>query len=634
MRRRSKQDPDTASVRPSGLGGRRLLLVMLGTVGVFVLTSAPAFAAPPEEPVTETPSPLGGTTATFKGELNPGAASAAVRYHFAYTLGAGGCSESGHVAPAEPFPEASGNHKKVSVPITGLEGSSEYSVCLVAANPAEEAEVTQGTTVEFTTAPAKPVIGVESASVQPFDASLEAFMNPENRVTAYYFEYAAEEGLIGSAAAKIIGGGSIPRATEEQATGPVDIGGGLAANTTYYYRVVASNSAGTTDGEIEPFTTASPELPLIEEEPTPTGVGQSTASVSARINPELQETTCEGFQYGPTASYGSLAPCEPENLGAGISGELTGANLTNLAANTEYHYNVLAKNATGETEGADQTFLTLPNPPTVTTSAASGITATSATISGTVNPGATGRPSQDETTYYFQYGHTTSYGQQTPLKTAGEGETLIPETAALGGLEPGGNYHYRIIATNNNNGTPQTSYGDDQAFPTPTAPPILTSVTLAGVTQTTVTISATLEPQGQPTRYELQLSATPGQLQPVLNGNTTITTPLTLTATALTPNTTYYYKLTATNANGATQAEGTFTTAPAVSTTTTTPSLPPLILYTPITQLNAQETLENKPTTHSTASPLSKALKRCRKIKNHHNRFHCEQQAHKKHSHK
>ena len=634
MRRPSGQDPNHA-VRPSvRLGACRLLLVVLGMVAVFVFTVAPAFAAPPEEPVTETPSPLTGTTATFRGELNPGAASAAARYHFAYTLGGGNCSESGHLAPAEPFPEASGNHKKVSVPVTGLEGSSEYSVCLVAANPAEEAEVTQAAAVKFTTAPAKPVVGVESASVQPFDASLEAFVNPENRATAYYFEFAAEEALIGSAGAKIVGGGSIPQATEEQATGPVGIGGGLAANTTYYYRVVASNGAGTTDGEIEPLTTASPEAPLIEEEPTPRGVGQNTASVSAQINPELQETTCEGFQYGPTAGYGSLAPCEPENLGAGSSGELTSANLTNLAANTEYHYNVLAKNAAGESEGTDQTFLTLPNPPVVTTSAPSGITATAATIGGTVNPGATGQPAQDETTYYFEYGHTISYGQQTPLKAAGEGETPVPETAALGGLEPGDSYHYRIIATNDNNGTPQTSAGEDQGFTTPTALPILTSVSLAGVTQTTATITATLEPQGQPTRYELQLSATPGQLQPILSGHSTTTTPLVLVAIALSPNTTYYYKLTATNANGATQAEGTLTTAPTVVTITATLSLPPLIPYTPITQLDARETLENKPTTHP-ISALNKALKHCHKIRNRHKRVHCEQRAHKKHfSHK
>ncbi len=61
--------------------------------------------------------------------------------------------------------------------------------------------------------------------------------------------------------------------------------------------------------------------------------------------------------------------------------------------------------------GADATFTTTGGPPLVTTGAASGVGATTATLNGTVDPqGLT-------TTTYFEYGSTTSYGSRTATQT-------------------------------------------------------------------------------------------------------------------------------------------------------------------------------------------------------------------------
>lgn len=56
-----------------------------------------------------------------------------------------------------------------------------------------------------------------------------------------------------------------------------------------------------------------------------------------------------------------------------------------------------------------------PSAPAVTTSAASGVTATAATLNGTVNPEGAA------TTYQFQYGTSTSYGSVTPASPASAG---------------------------------------------------------------------------------------------------------------------------------------------------------------------------------------------------------------------
>ncbi len=55
-----------------------------------------------------------------------------------------------------------------------------------------------------------------------------------------------------------------------------------------------------------------------------------------------------------------------------------------------------------------------PVPPAATTGAASGLTLTSATVAGTVDPN--GSP----TTWYVEYGTTTSYGLRTATRDAGE----------------------------------------------------------------------------------------------------------------------------------------------------------------------------------------------------------------------
>jgi phosphodiesterase/alkaline phosphatase D-like protein len=611
----------------------RGLLVVLVLVGVLGVGVSSALAVAPEEPHTEKPEPLGGTTATFKGELNPGVGVGEARYHFAYSAGAGaGCTDSGQAAPVEPFPLASGNHKKVSVAVTGLEGATEYSVCLVAVNPAEETEVTQGTQVVFTTAAAKPVVTgerPEGTIGTPFTAVLEGEMNPENLVATFRFEYASEPALLGTPSAVSVGEGSVPRSSEVEGTGPVEITG-LAANTTYFYRVIASNGTGATVGATASFTTATLGAPIIEGQSS-SGVTQNTAVLEAVINPEFGATSCKAFQYGLTTSYGLEGLCEPEGLGEGSSGEHTITTLTGLAANTEYHYRVIAENAAGEVQGADETLLTLPNPPTVLTGPAS-VAASQAHLTGSVNPGAEGQPAQDATVYYFQYGHTPAYGSQTPIPggTAGEGETPVAVQATIGSLEPGSTYDYRVVAENNNNTTPQVVYGQQRSFTTNATPPTLSPATITAITQSTVAISTELQTNGLPTRYELELAAQP-PLQPAQAGNTETPGALALTATNLTPGTLYSYRITADNPNGSTQTEGTFTTSPPPPPAAQ-PQLPALIPYTPIPQLNTKETLENKPTIHLTnKQKLQKALKACHKHKNPHTRHTCEQHAHKQH---
>jgi alpha-tubulin suppressor-like RCC1 family protein len=91
----------------------------------------------------------------------------------------------------------------------------------------------------------------------------------------------------------------------------------------------------------------------------------SSAMTSATINPQGVNVTSCAFEYGPTSSYGTTAPCS-SLPGSGTSPVEVFAPMSGLTANTTYHYRIVATNAHGTSEGEDATFTTLPPPPTVT----------------------------------------------------------------------------------------------------------------------------------------------------------------------------------------------------------------------------------------------------------------------------
>ena len=89
-----------------------------------------------------------------------------------------------------------------------------------------------------------------------------------------------------------------------------------------------------------------------------------------------------------------------------------------------------------------------------------GIFDDAANIGGLVSPGGI------DTSYAFQYGTTTAYGQTTPLRDAGSGKGDVPVDEALTGLAPATTYHYRILAFATDSGLGSAVYGADEAFTT------------------------------------------------------------------------------------------------------------------------------------------------------------------------
>jgi len=99
---------------------------------------------------------------------------------------------------------------------------------------------------------------------------------------------------------------------------------------------------------------------------------------------------------------------------------------------------------------------TLDVPPLVTTGDATEVTTSSAVLTGTVNP------SRAATTYWFEYGLSTTYGSSTPDQELAAGDEAQAASTAVSGLPPGTPVQYRLVARNANGRTP----GENRTFAT------------------------------------------------------------------------------------------------------------------------------------------------------------------------
>jgi hypothetical protein len=89
---------------------------------------------------------------------------------------------------------------------------------------------------------------------------------------------------------------------------------------------------------------------------TASNITAVSATMNASINPN-GNATAYWFQYGPTASYGSVTATN--TLAAGSSPVIVTGLLTGLSQGTIYHYQIVAANAVATTLGLDRSFTTL-----------------------------------------------------------------------------------------------------------------------------------------------------------------------------------------------------------------------------------------------------------------------------------
>ncbi len=258
-------------------------------------------------------------------------------------------------------------------------------------------------------------------------------MTPGGLDTTYYFEYGTSPTSLSSTTQTVDAGsgtGSVPVSVSVS---------GLAAGQNYYFALVATNSSGTTDGNLQLFTTGQASAAATTGQAS--AIGSTTATLTGSVNPGALDTT-DHFEYGTSA--GALSSSTPTfNDGSGSGSVSVSVTLHNLKPDTTYEFRLVATNSSGTSDGVEETFATIAaNKPTVVTGSASGALTSSATLSGSVNPAGS------DTKYWFEYGTTSAYGSKTAVVDAGSGTTASAVSATLTGLKPDTEYIFRLVASN------------------------------------------------------------------------------------------------------------------------------------------------------------------------------------------
>jgi hypothetical protein len=151
------------------------------------------------------------------------------------------------------------------------------------------------------------------------------------------------------------------------------------------------------------------------------------------------------------------APCEPAGPFTGSAVSEVSGRATGLSFESKYEFRIVGENPDGAVPSAAESFETL-GKPLVEGTVASNVTASSATLGATVNPRG------QATTYRFEYGTDTTYGQSAPAEAVaiGSGATGVAVSQAIAGLQPDTTYHFRVVATS----PVGTRLGPDSTFTT------------------------------------------------------------------------------------------------------------------------------------------------------------------------
>ena len=426
--------------------------------------------------------------------------------------------------------------------VENLSPSTKYYFRVVAGN---SVGTVYGNILNFTTATlnAPPTVQTQAAtSITQIAATINASVNPNGLATTAHFEWATDNVFISVARTpdQAVGSG----ATSVAINAPLSA---LAPATYYYYRVVATNSAGTSTGATSSFRTIAPNTPPAVQTLNATAIAQSSATLNGSVNGYGLNTTIY-FLWGTDNTLASRTP--DQSVGSPSGNIQRSASISGLAPSTTYYFQIVAINTMGFSKGSIVSFTTLPSSttPTVQTVAYTLLTSTSVTLNASINPNGS------ETRFFFEWGTTVlePMPYRTPDQIVGSGTTSVNVSATLSGLTPGTTYYYRIFAFNAVGASP----GSILTFKTSASIGTLPLVTIGGADSITATsmrfVSGSVVSSDSPAVAFYEYWTDPSFVGALRTPNEAVSgfASITATATNLTPSTYYYFRLGATNAAG------------------------------------------------------------------------------------
>ncbi len=234
----------------------------------------------------------------------------------------------------------------------------------------------------------------------------------------------------------------------------------LIANTQYYIRAYATNSAGTAYGEEKSFIT----LANVGSPTLTTGAISSIAATTAQCGGIITADnngaiTARGLVWSTsTAPTISLSTKTADGIGTGTFT----SSITGLTPNTKYYVRAYATNSGGTAYGDEKSFSTLANIglPILSTAAISSIAASTAQSGGNITSDGNGAITARGLVWSTSTAPTISLSTKS---TDGTGTGAF--TSNLTGLAANTKYYVRAYATN----SAGTAYGSEISFTTSVA---------------------------------------------------------------------------------------------------------------------------------------------------------------------
>jgi hypothetical protein len=189
----------------------------------------------------------------------------------------------------------------------------------------------------------------------------------------------------------------------------------------------------------------------------------TSATLHGTVDPdEIQLTDCH-FEYGTSTSYGQSAPCVPAaaSIPADSTEHQVSAEISGLTPGSLYHFRLVAANAGGANQGADETLST---GAAIDSETVESVSSEGATVAAEINPHGAA------TTYHVEYGATSAYGQSTSESAPiGSDDSDHKVTVELSGLPAGTTWHFRFVVTNaagvtHGSDSTLTTFGPPAAF--------------------------------------------------------------------------------------------------------------------------------------------------------------------------
>ena len=318
----------------------------------------------------------------------------------------------------------------------------------------------------------------------------------------------------------------------------------LTPDRFYYYYGSATTIAGTSNGDTLKFYTGVPYTTFLTEPATNTTIN------SATLNGELDKFVVPVtlyFDYGTTPGLGATIAATPSSINDTLFHSVS-ADLTGLQSGTVYYYRLRGHTASGDLPGNINSFYTGSVYTVFSTTAATGVSDSTATMNGTI--GGFISP----VTLSFEYGTSPSLGYTTtsvsPLYVSDTGHYNITDLISVPYLQVNTLYFYRLVAQT----ALGTFYANTMTFFTGSLSTAFSTLSATGVTAATADMNGSVDhfptsvtlsfDYGTTQAFGNNISGTPAVVNDTNYHN------ITAALTGLNPNTVYYYRLKGTYQGG------------------------------------------------------------------------------------